>query len=70
MPRAFELAAAQPWLVQPEALDTLLAVADGMGDPVALEARLGRHLDNSRTVTMRVRTIRTVIDRNSRFSLA
>lgn len=53
MPRAFELAAAQPWLMQPEALDTLLAVADGMGDPVALEARLGRHLDNSRTVTMR-----------------
>ncbi len=27
MPRAFELAAAQPWLMQPEALDTLLAGA-------------------------------------------
>lgn len=53
MPRAFELAAAQPWLMLPEALDSLLAVADGMGDPVALETRLGRRLENSRTVTVR-----------------
>jgi len=53
MPRAFELAAAQPWLMLPEALDSLLAIADGLGDPVALETRLGRRLDNSRTVTVR-----------------
>lgn len=53
MPRAFDLAAGQPWLMQPEALDTLLAIADGMGDPVALETRLGRRLDNTRAVSMR-----------------
>lgn len=53
MPRAFELAAAQPWLMLPDSLDNLLAIAERMGDPVALEAQLGRRLDNSRTVTIR-----------------
>lgn len=53
MTRALELAAAQPWLILPDALDNLLAIADRLGDPVALEAQLGRRLDNSRTVTMR-----------------
>jgi len=53
MPRAFELAAAQPWLMLPDSLDNLLAIAERMGDPVALETQLGRRLDNSRTVTIR-----------------
>lgn len=53
MPRALELAADRPWLMLPEALDTLLAIADRQGNPEALEARLGRELDNARTVTVR-----------------
>lgn len=53
MPRAFELAASRPWLMLPDALDSLLAIADRQGDPEALEARLGRPLENTRTVTMR-----------------
>ncbi|MDN3561712.1 S49 family peptidase [Vreelandella neptunia] len=54
MPRtAFELAASRPWLMTAEALDTLMAVADRQGDLQALEARLGRPLDNTRTVTVR-----------------
>lgn len=32
MPRAFELAASQPWLMLPGALDNLLTIADRMGD--------------------------------------
>lgn len=31
----------------------LMAIADRQGDPEALEARLGRPLDNTRAVTMR-----------------
>lgn len=53
MSRAFELAAARPWLMLPDALETLMAVADRQGNPEALEARLGRPLDNTRTVTVR-----------------
>ncbi|CBV44069.1 S49 family peptidase [Halomonas elongata] len=54
MPRtAFELAASRTWLMTAEALDTLLAVADRQGDVEALEARLGRPLDNTRNVTVR-----------------
>ena len=53
MSRAFELAAAQPWLMLPAQLDALMAIADRQGDPQALEARLGRPLDNTRAVTMR-----------------
>ena len=53
MTHAFTLAAEQPWLILPAALETLLAVADRQGDPEALEARLGRPLDNARRVTLR-----------------
>lgn len=53
MPRAFELAAAQPWLMLPDALDNLLTIADRMGDPAALESKTGVRLDNSRTVSVR-----------------
>ncbi len=31
--RAFELAASQPWLMLPEHLENLLAIAERMGDP-------------------------------------
>ncbi|WP_244158842.1 S49 family peptidase [Azotobacter beijerinckii] len=37
----------------PESLDALLAIADRQGNPEALEARLGRPLDNTRAVTLR-----------------
>lgn len=53
MSRAFELAASRPWLMLPDALDSLMAIADRQGDPEALEARLGRPLENTRVVTMR-----------------
>lgn len=53
MNRAFERATGQPWLMLPESLDALLAIADRQGNPDALEARLGRPLDNTRAVTLR-----------------
>lgn len=54
MPRtAFELAASRPWLMTGDALDSLMAVADRQGDIQALEARLGRSLDNTHNVSVR-----------------
>lgn len=53
MNSAFDIAAGQPWLMLPSALDSLLAVSQRMGDPAALEARLGHRLDNTRTVAIR-----------------
>lgn len=53
MSRAFELAASRPWLMLPDVLDSLMAIADRQGDPEALEARLGRPLENTRVVSMR-----------------
>jgi ClpP class serine protease len=53
MPRAFELAASQPWLMLPHALDNLLAIADRMGDPAALVTKQGQRLETARTVTVR-----------------
>lgn len=53
MSRAFELAASRPWLMLPDALDGLMAIADRQGAPEALEARLGRQLENTRAVTVR-----------------
>jgi ClpP class serine protease len=53
MHSAFELATAQPWLMLPNALENLLAIAERQLDPEALETRLGKSLDNTRTVTMR-----------------
>ncbi|QHF07098.1 S49 family peptidase [Pseudomonas syringae] len=53
MPRALELAASQPWLMLPDALDNLLTIADRMGDPGALESKTGIRLENSRTVSVR-----------------
>ncbi|WJO23209.1 S49 family peptidase [Pseudomonas soli] len=53
MPRALELAASQPWLMMPDALDNLLTISDRMGDPVALATKRGERLEESRRVTMR-----------------
>ena len=53
MTDAFSIAASRPWLIQQEALETVLAVAQRMGDPEALQARTGRPLDNARRVSMR-----------------
>lgn len=53
MPRALELAASQPWLMLPDALDTLLTISDRMGDPMALATKRGERLDETRRVTMR-----------------
>ncbi|RPO03925.1 S49 family peptidase [Pseudomonas aeruginosa] len=51
--RAFELAASQPWLMLPEHLENLLAIAERMGDPQALVTREGERLNKARTVTVR-----------------
>lgn len=53
MPRAFELAASRSWLMLPDALDNLMAIADRQGQPEALEARIGKPLENARSVTVR-----------------
>lgn len=53
MSRAFELAASQPWLMLPAALDNLLAISDRLGDPMSLEAKRGERLENTRQVTVR-----------------
>lgn len=50
---AFHLAASRPWVIQAEALETVLAVANRLGDPEALQAKIGRPLDNTRKVVMR-----------------
>jgi len=49
---AFNLAASRPWFIQSEWLETILSIADGFGDPQALQTKLGRPLDNTRTVRM------------------
>lgn len=49
---AFNLAASRPWLIQSEWLQTILSIAQGMGDPEALQTKVGRPLDNARTVRM------------------
>ncbi|AQZ96636.1 S49 family peptidase [Halopseudomonas phragmitis] len=53
MPRAFELAASRSWLMLPDALDNLMAIADRQGEPEALEARIGKPLENAHSVTVR-----------------
>lgn len=50
---AFNVAASRPWLIQQEALETIFAIAQRYGDPEALQTRIGRPLDNTRTVSMR-----------------
>jgi len=51
---AFDLIAAQPWAITNDALNTISAIARRENGPVeAVEARLGRPLQNARTVTTR-----------------
>lgn len=50
---AFQLAASRPWVIEPQALETILAIADRLGDPQALQAKMGRPLENTRRVVMR-----------------
>lgn len=41
------------WAITPQGLQQILAIADGYGDLSAVEAKLGRPLPNTRTVTQR-----------------
>lgn len=51
---AFDLVAAVPWAIQPAMLETISAIARRDNEsPEAVEARLGRPLQNARKVTMR-----------------
>jgi len=51
---AIDLVAATPWAIEPSMLDTIRAIALRENEPVeALEARLGRPLQNTRKVTLR-----------------
>lgn len=51
---AFDLIAAQPWAITQEALATISAIARRENESVeAVEARLGRPLQNARAVTLR-----------------
>ena len=54
MPKAVDFILAEPWCIQPEALEQILAIAQRVNSgPEALEAKLGRPLEKSRTVEMR-----------------
>ncbi len=51
---AFDLVASQPWAILPAMLETIAAIARRENESVeSLEARLGRPLQNSRSVTVR-----------------
>lgn len=50
---AFTVASSRPWLIQAEALENILTIAQRQGDPEALEMRLGQPLQNARSVRMR-----------------
>jgi capsid assembly protease len=50
---AFNIASSRPWAIEPEALRTILLVADRMGDPEAVATRIGKPLENNRRVENR-----------------
>lgn len=51
---AIDLVAATPWAIEPDMLDTIRAIAlRENGDIEAVEAKLGRPLQNTRSVTLR-----------------
>lgn len=51
---AFDVIASQPWAIEPEMLNTIAAIARREGEGVeAVEAKLGRPLQNTRKVSMR-----------------
>jgi ClpP class serine protease len=41
------------WAITPDALNQIIAIASGLGDPEALAAKLGKPLTNTREVTIR-----------------
>lgn len=51
--RAFEFAASIPWAIREDALQNILAIASRENDYEALQARLGRPLQNARKASMR-----------------
>lgn len=52
--RAVDLLMGEPWAIAPEAMETILAIAQRINDsPEAVSARLGRPLQNARTATQR-----------------
>jgi len=46
---AFNVAASQPWMITAEYLETILNISQRLGDVEALQTRLGKPLDNTRT---------------------
>lgn len=53
-PRILSAIQADRWAIQSEALERIVTIAQGLGDgPEALQAKLGRPLDNSRNVIRR-----------------
>ncbi|AFC85459.1 S49 family peptidase [Frateuria aurantia] len=48
-----DMAAARPWLMMPQSLERLLAIADRQLEPQALETRPGDELRNTRTTSVR-----------------
>lgn len=54
MDAALRFVLGQPWAMLPEMVDTLISIADRTNEgPEAVAARLGRPLDNTRTVNVR-----------------
>lgn len=49
---AFNVASSRPWLIQADALENILSIAQRQGDPEALATRMGQPLQNSRSVRM------------------
>jgi ClpP class serine protease len=43
----------EPWAITPAGLNQIIAIAEGLGDPQALIAKLGRPLENTRKVIQR-----------------
>ena len=53
MGRSLDWIAAHPWLMTPEALQQVIAIAERTGDPTALATQNGQRLERTRTVQMR-----------------
>lgn len=51
--RAWAAIVAETWAIREGALKGLLGIAEGLGDPEALAAKVGRPLENTRRVTVR-----------------
>jgi len=51
--RAADYALREPWAIREDALENIIAIADRRIDVEAVEARMGKPLENTRTVSMR-----------------